>query len=144
MLVEIGFESEGFATTLARERLQIGMSLDVGAQIGFVGESFLANLAGERLLAYYRQSKTKFSPLKIQKNSFFKYSTCMSSYVALQQPRSRERFTAIRTFASLTVGTNVHRESRNRHVNFVAMRATSRLKKSQISLAISFQFQIIF
>ena len=68
----------------------------------------------------------------------------MSSYVALQQPRSRERFTAIRTFASLTVGTNVHRESRNRHVNFVAMRATSRLKKSQISLAISVQFQIIF
>jgi hypothetical protein len=72
VLVEIGFESEGFATSLARERLQIGMSLDVGAQIGFVGESFLANLAGERLLAYYyRQSKSKLSPLKIQKDFIF-------------------------------------------------------------------------
>jgi hypothetical protein len=59
VLVEIGFESEGFAAALARERLQIGMSLDVGAQIGFVGESFLANLAGERLLACNIKSKYK-------------------------------------------------------------------------------------
>jgi len=52
VLVEIGLESEGLAAALAGERLQIGMSLDVGAQIGFIGESFLANLAGERLLAW--------------------------------------------------------------------------------------------
>lgn len=59
VLVKIGFESESFAATLARERLQIGMSLDVGSQVGFVSKRFLTDLTGERLLA------------------------CMGSYVAL-------------------------------------------------------------
>lgn len=31
VLVKVGLEGEGFATTLAGERLQIGMSLNVGA-----------------------------------------------------------------------------------------------------------------
>lgn len=52
MLVQIRLESEGFAATLARERLQIGMSLYVGAQIRFVGEGLFADLAGERFLTF--------------------------------------------------------------------------------------------
>lgn len=134
MLVEIGFESEGFAAALARERLQIGMSLDVGAQIGFVGESFLANLAGERLLACnqitIQNKQTKCLIESIDYKSMTLISnliTCMSSDVTLQEPRPGERFTTIGAFASLTVGSDVHRESRNRNVNFIAMRTTSRL-----------------
>lgn len=52
MLVQIGFESKGFTATLARKRFQIGMSLNVGAQIGFVGKSLFADLTGKRFFTY--------------------------------------------------------------------------------------------
>ena len=57
MFVEIGFQCEGFAATLARERLQIGMSLNVGTQVGFVGESLVADLTGERLFTFEKTEK---------------------------------------------------------------------------------------
>ena len=56
MLVQIRLESEGFAATLARERLQIGMSLYVGAQIRLVGEGLFADLAGERFLTFQNKN----------------------------------------------------------------------------------------
>ena len=124
MLVEIGLEGEGFAASLARERLQIGMSLDVGAQIRLVGESFFTDLAGERLLSFKRRQSVSFGDSNA--NPIYKF-TCVRSNVALQQPRPGEGFAAVRTLAALTVGADVHRESRYRHVDFVAMRATSRL-----------------
>ena len=53
--------------------------------------------------------------------------TCMRPNVALQQPRPGEGLAAVRTLAALTVGADVHRESRYRHVDFVAMGAPSGL-----------------
>lgn len=50
VLVQVGLERERFAAALARERLQIGMGLDVGPQVGLVRERLLAYLARERLL----------------------------------------------------------------------------------------------
>jgi hypothetical protein len=50
VFVKVGFECKGLSAPLTRERLQVGMRLDVGAQIGLVGKRLVAYLAAERLL----------------------------------------------------------------------------------------------
>lgn len=50
VLVQVGLEGEGLAAPVARERLQVGMRLDVGAQVRLVRERLVADLARERLL----------------------------------------------------------------------------------------------
>ncbi len=59
MFVEIGLEGEGFAAALARERLQIGMSLNVGAQVRLVREGLVADLTPERLLTCARNRRQR-------------------------------------------------------------------------------------
>lgn len=66
--------------------------------------------------------------------SRFSECTCVRADVALEEPRTRERLAAVRTLASLAVRPDVHRESGNRHVNFVAVRTPSCLGNRIIKL----------
>ena len=54
MLVEVALEGEGLVALLADVGLDVGVRLDVGAQVGLVGEGLAALRAGEGLLARVR------------------------------------------------------------------------------------------
>lgn len=63
--------------------------------------------------------------------------TCVCSYMSLQQPRSRETFSAILTFTSLIMGSDMHGKSGHTDVNLVAMRTTSSLFVSWTSVCLA-------
>lgn len=67
--------------------------------------------------------------------------TCMSAYMALQQPRSGEALAAVAALAALAVRPHVHAVGRHAHVDLVAVRTAPRLLVGEraVSLPVSCQ-----
>lgn len=93
---------ECFAARCAGILFDVGMCLEMGAQIRFVGEGTMAVLAAERFVA----------------------GVCAD--VSLQQPRSRERLAAQMAFARFGVRSNVHFQGAHRIVRLRAVFAGKR------------------
>ena len=97
MLDEQRETRERLGAAVARVLLELGVRLQVRAQVGPVGEGAAALRAGERPLA------------------------CVSSHVALQQPRPRERLAAQLTAARQRVCPDVHLERAERRVRLATV-----------------------
>ena len=103
MLGQQGHAGEGLGAVGAGIFLDVGVGLKMSAQIGSVGEGSMAVLAAEGLLA------------------------SMGADVALQQPGSREGFAADVAFAGQSVSSDVHFESAQGYVGFLAVLAAEGL-----------------
>jgi len=95
--------AEGFTASRARVLLHVRVGLQVRAQIGPIGERAVTVLARERFLAGMR------------------------AYVALQQPRAAESFTAQFAYARQGVRADVHLQGAQGVVGLVAILAEKRL-----------------
>lgn len=68
--------------------------------------------------------------------------TCMRPDVPLQQPRSRKRFTAVRTLTVLIVCPHMHRKCRHGNVNFITNWTTSGFLVLQWSMGLTVSGEI--
>ena len=98
VFVQVATQCKRFAAAATDVWLVGRVRLNVSAQVGLVGERLAAVWTAERFLSSVR------------------------AYVALEQPRSREAFAALRTLASLTVSPHVHAVRRCRCVHLVTVR----------------------
>ena len=96
MLVQVALQGKGLVAPLAVEVLESRVSLHMSSQVGTVSKSFATVSAAIRLVP------------------------CMTSHVALQQPRSRESLSTDITLVVEVVGEHMHAEGRHADVHLVA------------------------
>ena len=99
MLVQQRHARKRFRTLLTAVLFHVAVGLHVRSQIGAIGEGARANVTLERLFARVR------------------------AHVALEQPRTAETLAAYFTLARQSVRANVHFESAQRRVRFLAVLA---------------------
>ena len=96
MFVQVALKGKGLVAPLAVEVLESRVSLHVSSQVGTVSKGFATVSAAIRLVP------------------------CVTSHVALQQPRSRESLSTYITLVVEVVGEHMHAEGRHADVHLVA------------------------